>query len=292
MKIPVPKPHPDQLNQDLWGWDFNINIFWKASRVIVRRVENHCPGWMAIHSFIHSLIQKLFIKHQLCARHISCPHRAYILVKTENEILKHGIFLGSKITVDGDCSHKVKRHLLLGRKAMINLHSILKSREIILPTKVCIIKVMVFLGVMYGCESWTIKKAEHQRIDASELWCWKRLLRVPWTARRSNQSILKEINLEYLLEGLMLKLQYIGYLMWRADTLEKTLMLGRLRAGGEAGWEDEKLNGHEFEQALGDNEGQGNLVCCNPGVEESQAWLSDWTTTKHASKQEYRILLR
>ena len=170
-------------------------------------------GQPSIHSSSHSLIQKLFIKHQLCTRHISCPHGAYILVKTENEILKHGIFLGSKITVDGDRSHKVKRHLLLGRKAMINLHSILKSREIILPTKVCIIKVMVFLGVMYGCESSTIKKAEHQRIDASELWCWKRLLRVPWTARRSNQSILKEINLEYSLEGLMLKLQYIGYLM-------------------------------------------------------------------------------
>ena len=116
------------------------------------------------------------------------------------------IFLGSKITADGDCSHEIKRHLLLGRKAMINLDSILKSRDITLPTKIHLVKAMVFPGVMYAYESWTIKKAEHQRIDAFELWCWRRLLRVPWTARRSNQSILKEINHEYSLEGLMLKL--------------------------------------------------------------------------------------
>ena len=125
------------------------------------------------------------------------------------------IFLGSKITADGDCSHEIKRHLLLGRKAMTNLDSILKSRDITLPTKIHLVKVMVVQVVMYGCESWTIKKAEHQRIDAFELWCWRRFLRVPWTARRSNQSILKEINPEYSLEGLMLKLklQYFGYLM-------------------------------------------------------------------------------
>ena len=125
------------------------------------------------------------------------------------------IFLGSKITADGDCSHEIKRHMLLGRKVMTNLDSILKSRDIILPTKVCLDKAMVFPVVMYGCESWTIKKAEHRRTDAFELWCWRRLLRVPWTARRSNQSILEEINSEYLLEGLMLKLklQYFGHLM-------------------------------------------------------------------------------
>ena len=123
------------------------------------------------------------------------------------------IFLGSKITVDADCSHEIKRHLLLERKAMTNLDNILKSRGITLLTKVCILKAMVFPVVMYGCESWTIKKAEHQRIDAFELWCWRRLLRVPWTARRSNPSILKEINPEYSLEGLMLKLQYFGHLM-------------------------------------------------------------------------------
>ena len=131
------------------------------------------------------------------------------------EIVRDFIFLGSKITADGDCSHEIKRHLLLGRKAMTNLESILKSRDIILPTEVYLVKVTVFLVVMYGCESWTVKKAENQRIDAFELWCWRRLLRVPWTAGRSNQSILKEISPEYSLEGLMLKLkpQYFGHLM-------------------------------------------------------------------------------
>ena len=138
-------------------------------------------------------------------------------------------FGGSKITADGDCSHEIKRRLLLGRKVMTNLDSIFKSRDITLPTKVCLVKAMVFPVVMYGCESWTIKKAECQRIDAFELCCWRRLLRVPWTARRSNQSILKEISPMGSLEGLMLKLklQYFGYLLQRADSLEKTLMLGR-----------------------------------------------------------------
>ena len=140
------------------------------------------------------------------------------------------IFLGSKVTADGDCRHEIKRHLLLGRKVMTNLDSILKSRNITLLTKVHLVKVMVFLVVMYGCESWTIRKAERQRIDAFELWCWRRLLRVPWTARRSNQSILTEISPEYSLEGLMLKLklQYFGHLMQRTDSLEKTLILGRI----------------------------------------------------------------
>ena len=147
------------------------------------------------------------------------------------------IFLGSKITADNDCSHESKRHLLLGRKAMINLHSILKSRAITLPTKFHLVKNMVFLVVMYGCESWTIKKAEHRRIDTFELWYWRRLLRVPWRARRSNQSILKEISLEYSLEGLMLKLklQHFGHLMWRTDSFEKTLMLGG--EGDDRGWD-------------------------------------------------------
>ena len=140
------------------------------------------------------------------------------------------IFLGSKITADGDCSHEIKWGLLLGRKDMTNLDSILKSKDITLPTEVCLVKAMVFPVVMYGCESWTIKKTECWRIDASELWCWRRLLRVPWTARRSNQSILKEISLEHSLEGLMLKLklQYFGHLMPRTDSLEKTLMLGKI----------------------------------------------------------------
>ena len=138
------------------------------------------------------------------------------------------LFLGSKITADGDCSHEIKRRLLLGRKVMTNLDSIFKSRDITLPTKVRLVKAMVFPVVTYGCESWTVKKAERQRIDAFELWCWRRLLRVPWTARRSNQSILKETSPGCLLQGLMLrlKLQYFGYLMQRVDSLEKTLMLG------------------------------------------------------------------
>ena len=139
-------------------------------------------------------------------------------------------FLGSKITADGDCSHEIKIWLLLGRKVMTNLDSIFKSRDITLPTKVHLVKAMVFPVIMYGCESWTVKKAERQRIDAFELWCWRRLLRVPWTARSSNQSILKEISPGCSLEGLMLKLkfQYFGHLMRRTDSLEKTLMLGEI----------------------------------------------------------------
>ena len=138
------------------------------------------------------------------------------------------IFLGSKITADGDCSHEIKRCLLLGRKVMTNLDSILKSRDITLPTKVHLVKAMFFPVVMYRCESWTVKKAERRRIDAFELWCWRRLLRVPWPARRSNQSILKEISPGWSLEGMMLKLklQYFGHLMRRVDSLKKTLMLG------------------------------------------------------------------
>ena len=140
------------------------------------------------------------------------------------------IFLDSKITTDGDCSHEIKRHLFLGRKAMTNLDSLLKNRDITLPTKIRLVKAMVFPVVMYGCDSWTIKKAEQRRIDAFELWCWRRLLRVPWTARRANQSILKEISPGYSLEGLMLKLklQYFGHLMQRVDSFEKTLMLGKI----------------------------------------------------------------
>ena len=160
------------------------------------------------------------------------------------------IFGGSKITADGDCSLEIKRGLLLGRKVMTNLDSILKSRDITLPTKVCLVKAMVFPVVMYGCESWVIKKAECWRIDTFEVWCWRRLLRVPWTARRSNQSILKEISPGCSLEGLMLKVKLIfGHLMWRTDSFELTLMLGKIE--GEttedemAGWHH-RLNGHEF----------------------------------------------
>ena len=144
------------------------------------------------------------------------------------ETVSDFIFLGSKITTDGNCSLEIKRGLLLGRKVMTNLDSIFKSRDITLPTKLHLVKALVFPVVMYGCESWTVKKAEHQRIDAFELWCWRRLLRIPWTARRSNQCILKEISPGISLEGMMLKLklQYFGHLMGSADSLEKTLMLG------------------------------------------------------------------
>ena len=149
------------------------------------------------------------------------------------------IFGGSKITADGDCSHEIKRRLVLGRKVMTNLDSIVKSRDITLPTKVHLVKAMVFPVAMYGCESWTVKKAECRRIDAFELWCWRRLLRVPWTARLSNQSILKETSPEYSLEGLMLKLklQYFGRLMCRTDSLEKTLMLGKTEGRRRRGQE-------------------------------------------------------
>ena len=171
------------------------------------------------------------------------------------ETVSDFVFWGPKITADGDCSHEIKRRLLLGRKVMTNLDSILKSRDVTLPTKIRLVKAMVFPVVTYGCESWTVKKAEHQRIDAFELWCWRRLLRVPWTARRSNQSILKDISPECSLEGLMLKLkfQYFGHLMRRADSLEKTLMLGKTEGRRKRGRQDEmvgwrhRLNGHEFE---------------------------------------------
>ena len=147
------------------------------------------------------------------------------------------IFGGSKITAGGDCSHEIKRRLLLRRKVMINLDSILKSRDVTLPTKVHLLKTMIFPVVMYGCESWTVKKADHWRTDAFELWCWRRLLRILWTARRSNQSILMEIGPEYSLEGLMLKLklQYFGHLMWRDDSFEKTLLLGKIEGGRRRG---------------------------------------------------------
>ena len=168
------------------------------------------------------------------------------------ETVSDFIFLSSKIAADGDCSHEIKRRLLLGRKVMTSLGTMLKSRNIALPTKVHIVKATVFPLVMYGCESWTLKKTERQRIDAFELWCWRRLLRVPWTARRSNQSILKEISPGCSLEGLMLKLklQYFGHLMRRADSFEKTLMLGKIEGRKRRGRQRMRwhhlLDGHGF----------------------------------------------
>ena len=192
-------------------------------------------------------------------------------------------FGGSKITADGDCSHEIKRRLLLGRKVMTNLDSILKSRDITLPTKVHLVKAMVFPVVMYGRESWTVKKSDHQRIDALELWCWRRLFRVPWTARRSNQSILD------FLEGMMLKLklQYFGHLMWRVDSLEKTLMLGGLEDRRRSGWQSMRgLDGitdlmdvslSELWELVLDREAWRAAI---HGVAKCRKWLSDRTELK------------
>ena len=211
------------------------------------------------------------------------------------------IFWGFKITADGDCSHDIKRRLLLGRKVMTKLDSILKSRDITLPKKVCLVKAMVFPVVMYGCESWSIKKIERWRIDAFELWCWRRLFRVPWTARRSNQSILKEISPGCSLEGLMLKLklQYFGHLIRRADSFEKTLMLGKIEGGKRRGCQRMRwLDGitdwihMSLGRLLGVGDGQGGLVCCRPwGCKELEMTERlNWTELKRHNRGQFSPL--
>ena len=214
------------------------------------------------------------------------------------ETMADFIFLGSKITKDGDCNHEIKRHLLLGRKAMTNLDSILKSRDITLLTKVYIVKARVFPVVVYGYDSWTIKKAECQRTDVFELWCWRWLLRVPWAARRSNQSILKEISPEYSLDGLMLKLKlhYFGHLMWRANSLEKILMLGKI---------EQRSTGRQQRMRLLDGITDSVDMCLSKlrevvkgretchavvhGVTKSWRWPSNWTTTKGDMAEEEMV---
>ena len=195
------------------------------------------------------------------------------------------LFLGSKITADGGCSHEIKRCLLLGRKAMTNLDSLLKSRDIASLAKVHLVKAMVFPVVMYGCESWTIKEAKHQRIDDFELWCWRKLLRVPLIAKRSNQSILKEINSEYSLKGLC----------WSSNTLAKSQLIGKDPDARKDWGQEEKqgtegemvewhhwLNGHEFQQTSGDGEGQGNLACCSPwGCRVRHTWVTEQQQIKY-----------
>ena len=212
-----------------------INLIYVKDTILMAVREEELKSlWMRVKEETERASLKLNIKKTKIIA--SGPITSWQIEGEKVKVITDFFFLDSIITVDGDCSHETRRWLLLGRKAMTNLDSVLKSRDITLLTKVCVVKAMVFPVVTYSCESWTIKKkAECRRINAFEMWCWRRLLKIPWMARRSNQSILREINPEYSLEGLMLKLQYFGHLMWTDNSLEKSLMLGKIEGRKKRG---------------------------------------------------------
>ena len=262
----------------------NINLRYADSTTVMAESEELKSLLMKVKEECEKVGLKLNIqKTKIMA---SSPITSWQIDRETVETVSNFILGGSKITADGDCSHEIKRCLLLGRKVMTNLDSILNSRDITLPTKVLLVKAMAFPVVMYGCESWTTKKAERQRINGFELWCWRRLLRDPWTVRRSKQPILKEISPEYSLEGLMLKLklQYFGHLMRRTDSLEKTLMLGKIKGGrrrrpqrmrwldGTTDSMDMHLSRHRG-LALGKEAWRAGVY----GFAKSRTWLSDGT---------------